>query len=257
MHLGSSNALAGRLICGRCGRSLKQYKRPDARLNDWRCRERASTLASNNGSRAGECGCRIALEREVKQTIMDAFNMLPSYREQIVVEMASIREGEMRRIDALIGASEEVEKRMEEQLATIQEAGGDTALLEKQIMEEHARRDTLLLERAGHANKEVHLRFLLELIEMLEPITTPSFDGRTRDGCGGRVTVKRTEHEPGACADEDEFFRLTRPLYPEGLIVDGRVMLYDNEMVIRYLDRVVVNDQNYEVQLKGGITITV
>ncbi len=257
LHLGSSNALAGRLICGRCGRSLKQYKRPDARLNDWRCRERASTLASNNGSRAGECGCRIALEREVKQTIMDAFNMLPAYREQIVVEIASIREGEMRRIDALIGASEEAEKRMEEQLATIQEAGGDTALLEKQIAEEHARRDTLLLERAGHANKEVHLRFLLELIEMLEPITTSSFDGRTRDGCGGRVTVKRTEHEPGACADEDEFFRLTRPRYQEGVIVDGQVVGYDNEMVIRYLDRVVVNDQNYEVQLKGGVTITI
>ena len=47
------------------------------------------------------------------------------------------------------------------------------------------------------------------------------------------------------------------PRYQEGVIVDGRVMLYDNEMVIRYLDRVVVNDQNYEVQLKGGVTITI
>ena len=39
--------------------------------------------------------------------------------------------------------------------------------------------------------------------------------------------------------------------------MDGQVVGYDNEMVIRYLDRVVVNDQNYEVQLKGGVTITV
>ena len=38
LHLGSSNALAGRLICGRCGRTLKQYQRPNADLNDWRCR---------------------------------------------------------------------------------------------------------------------------------------------------------------------------------------------------------------------------
>ena len=78
---------------------------------------------------------------------------------------------------------------MEEQLET----EGDTTLLEGSILEEHVRRDDLLLERAGYTNKEVHLRFLLELIEMLEPITgfTPSFDGRTGDGGGGRVTVKR------------------------------------------------------------------
>ena len=267
LHLGSSNALAGRLICGRCGRSLKQYQRPDAALNDWRCRERASTLASNNGSRTGDCGCRIALEREVKSCILDAFNRLPSFREEIVVEMTSIREGELRRIDALIEASEAAEKRMEEQLAAIEEAGGDTSLMDAQIAQEHARRDALLLERAGHANKEVHLRLLMELITLLEPDasnhTAPGIFGtlqgesRTGDGGGRRVTIKRVEIEDGACADEDEFFRLTRPTYPEGVIVDGRVEQFDNEMVIRYLDRVVVNDQNYEVRFKGGVTVTV
>lgn len=267
LHLGSSNALAGRLICGRCGRSLKQYQRPDAALNDWRCRERASTLASNNGSRTGDCGCRIALEREVKSCILDAFNRLPSFREEIVVEMTSIREGELRRIDALIEASEDAEKRMEEQLAAIQEAGGDTSLMDAQIAQEHARRDTLLLERAGHANKEVHLRLLMELITLLEPDasnhTAPGIFGtlqgesRTGDGGGRRVTIKRVENEEGACADEDEFFRLTRPTYPEGVIVEGRVVGFDNEMAIRYLDRVLVKDDSYEVRFKGGISVIV
>ena len=55
----------------------------------------------------------------------------------------------------------------------------------------------------------------------------------------------------------DEFFRLTRPRYPEGVIEDGRVIGYENEMAIRYLDRVVVNDDTYEVRFKGGITVTV
>ena len=32
---------------------------------------------------------------------------------------------------------------------------------------------------------------------------------------------------------------------------------YDNEMVIRYLDKVIVNDQDYEVRFKGGVSMTV
>jgi len=269
LHLGSSNALAGRLICGRCGRTLKRYTRPNPDLSDWRCRERAATLASNNGSRTGECACRFALEREVKESIIDAFNMLPSHREEIVVALTALREGELKRIDALISASEEAEHRMEEQLTAIEEAGGDVALLEGQISEEHAKRDALLLERAGHANREVHLRLLMELITLLEPGTIPlssSIIGNARnEGTGsatvgdapGRVIVKRVDHEPGACYDVEEFFRMTRPQYPEGVIEDGKVVGYDNEMAIRYLDRVVVNDQDYEVRFKGGVTVTV
>lgn len=57
--------------------------------------------------------------------------------------------------------------------------------------------------------------------------------------------------------DVDEFFRMTRPKYPEGVIEEGMVRGYDNEMAIRYLDRVVVLDDAYEVRLKGGVTITV
>ena len=270
-YLGGANALGGRIICGRCGRALKRYQRPDAALNDWRCRERASTLASNNGSRVGDCGCRNALEVEVKEVIVEAFNRLPSFREKIVVEMTSLREGELRRIDALIGASEETEKRMEEQLARLEEAGGDTSLLDAQIAEEHSRRDALLLERADHANKEVHLRLLMELIALLSSLpvqhslnngqlSQPTLVQRSvSEGAGndGRIVVRRVDHEEGACADEDEFFRLTRPRYPEGVIVDGRVVGYDNDMVIRYVDRVVVHDQNYEVKFKGGVTIII
>ena len=143
------------------------------------------------------------------------------------------------------------------------------SLLEGQISEEHAKRDALLLERAGHANREVHLRLLMELITLLEPGTIPlssSIIGNARnEGTGsatvgdapGRVIVKRVDHEPGACYDVEEFFRMTRPQYPEGVIEDGKVVGYDNEMAIRYLDRVVVNDQDYEVRFKGGVTVTV
>ncbi|MBR4332654.1 MAG: hypothetical protein IKP72_08260, partial [Clostridia bacterium] len=77
------------------------------------------------------------------------------------------------------------------------------------------------------------------------------------EGNGGRIVVKRVDKEPGACYDIEDFFRLTRQRYPESVVSDGRVIGYDIEMAIRYLDRVIVNDQDYEVRLKGGVSITV
>ena len=68
--------------------------------------------------------------------------------------------------------------------------------------------------------------------------------------------MKKVDKEPGACYDADEFFRLTRPRYPDTVIGEGQVLGYDNEMVIRYLDKVVVNDDTYEVRLKGGVSVT-
>ena len=264
-RFGSPCALAGRLVCGRCGRTLKHYIRPDPSLSDWRCRDRAQILSSNTGSRGGMCGCRIALEQEVKESIVDAFNQLPSMRGNIMVELTRLRDGELRRIDALIEASQEAEARMEEQLTAIEEAGGDTGVLERQMVEEHSRRDGLILERATHADKELHLRLLMELVEILEESATPSASlsdnvqmggSPVIGGIGGRVVVKWVDKEPGACYDVDEFFRLTRPRYPKDVIGEGRVIGYDNEMVVRYLDRVIVNDDTYEVRFKGGVTVT-
>ncbi len=269
-RFGSPVALAGRLVCGRCGRTLKHYIRPDPTLNDWRCRERAQVLSSNNGSRGGTCGCRIALEQEVKESIVDAFNRLPSIRGDIMVELTRLRDGELRRIDALITASQESEARMEEQLGALEETGGDTGVLQRQMAEEHTKRDALILERAGYADRELHLRLLMELVEILDEsaeqiqplnkhnVTFEHAGGVVTGGeAGARIVVKRVDKEPGACYDADEFFRLTRPRYPEGVIEEGMVRGYDNEMVIRYLDRVIVNDLDYEVRLKGGITVTV
>ena len=267
-RFGSPVALAGRLVCGRCGRTLKHYIRPDPTLNDWRCRERAQVLSSNNGSRGGACGCRIALEQEVKESIVDAFNRLPGMRSDIQLELTRLRDGELRRIDALIEASQEAEARMEEQLTAIEEAGGDTGVLQRQMAEEHTKRDALILERAGYADRELHLRLLMELIEILEESAAPSSSLSDNVQMGGspvivggdtpgRIVVKKVDKEPGACYDADEFFRLTRPRYPDTVIGEGQVLGYDNEMVIRYLDKVVVNDDTYEVRFKGGVSVTV
>ena len=64
--------------------------------------------------------------------------------------------------------------------------------------------------------------------------------------------------QPAACYDYDEFFRRTRYELPEGILDSaGAVVVFDNAMVIRYLDSVTVHDDAYNVHFKAGITVTI
>lgn len=40
-----------------------------------------------------------------------------------------------------------------------------------------------------------------------------------------------------------------------GLISNGRIQYFSDDMVIRFLDRVVVTDEGYDVMFKAGITV--
>ena len=64
--------------------------------------------------------------------------------------------------------------------------------------------------------------------------------------------------ETGACRDYDDFFSRTRYTVPEGVLDEnGRMEAFNNDLVIRYLDRVVVKDDGYEVVFKAGVTVEV
>lgn len=71
------------------------------------------------------------------------------------------------------------------------------------------------------------------------------------------VSVKDPK-ETGACRDYDDFFSRTRYIVPEGVLDEnGRMERFNNDLVIRYLDRVVVKDDGYEVAFKAGVTVEV
>ena len=64
--------------------------------------------------------------------------------------------------------------------------------------------------------------------------------------------------ETGACRDYDDFFNRTKYTVPEGVLDEnGRMEAFNNDLVIRYLDRVVVKDDGYEVIFKAGVTVEV
>ena len=69
---------------------------------------------------------------------------------------------------------------------------------------------------------------------------------------------EREEQElHGACYDYDDFFRWTKHPLPDGLILNGQITRFDNDLVIRYLENVTVLDDGFEVKFKAGITIKV
>ena len=132
LRFGNRLALNGRLICGKCGRTLKRYVKPDDALTDWRCRQRALVKKTDFHEDVPTwCDCRIVREAEAVE-------------------------------------------------------------------------------------------------------------------------------ETGACRDYDDFFSRTRYTVPEGVLDEnGRMEAFNNDLVIRYLDRVVVKDDGYEVAFKAGVTVEI
>ena len=67
-----------------------------------------------------------------------------------------------------------------------------------------------------------------------------------------------TEADDGSCRGYDDFFSRTKYTVPEGVLDEnGRMERFNNDLVIRYLDRVIVKDDGYEVVFKAGVSVKV
>ena len=126
----------------------------------------------------------------------------------------------------------------------------EAAFLRSQIVEIRGRKDGLYAERAEQANREVQIRLLLELVDEMVKNSLPEWMARDVQPGEGE--------ESGSCRDYDDFFSRTKYTVPEGVLTeDGRMEAFNNDLVIRYLDRVVVKDDGYEVVFKAGVTVEV
>jgi len=108
LRFGNRLALNGRLICGKCGRTLKRYVKAQEELTDWRCRQRALVKKTDfHENVESRCDCRIVREAEVQKAVVMAFNTLPTKREELVVAQERMITGEIGRIDALLKTIDE------------------------------------------------------------------------------------------------------------------------------------------------------
>ena len=185
-----------------------------------------------------------------------------------------LQTGEIGRIDALLKTLDGQQDRLEERLemlatmvpedeeplntTVVDELGSgnevigemsEADFLRTQIVELRRRKDKLYAERAEHANTEVQIRLLLELVEEMVKGTLPEW-------------MKSGEEEEtgqdGACFDFGEFFKWTKYTVPEGVIAeDGSMIGFENDLAIRYLDRIVVEEDGYEVVFKAGVKVRI
>ena len=73
-----------------------------------------------------------------------------------------------------------------------------------------------------------------------------------------REAENENAEETGACRNYNDFFNRTRYTVPEGVLDEnGWMGAFNNDLVIRYLDRVVVKEDGYEVVFKAGVTVEV
>lgn len=268
LRFGSEEALTGRIICGRCGNTLKRYRKPENPEYlwqilpsmdpvEWRCRTRAYTKKTRGRNTPSPCGCRFVPEEEVKKAILYALNRLPEYRDALLRRLGELERGEIRRIDALMAKSEETVKMLENRLEAIGNQKSDStedtgsapseaSFLNKQLLQEQENQEHLRLERAESARQEIQVRLLLELTDSIR---------ERRE----KVLPPRSERETGSagcCTDPEDFFRRTRHPVPEDIMTEeGFLIRFEDSFIVRYLDHVTILDEEYEIHLKAGITI--
>ena len=250
IRYGAKVALTGRLVCGKCGRKLKRYTNPDPMRTDWRCRKRAYDKKSMTKEVEAKCDCRNANEREVQEAIVIAFNELPGFRDEMLRTQGALRTGDLKRIDIMIEGNQGQQERINERLDAIADhQSEEAAYLTGELERLEKERMDLTLERAEVNHREVKIRLLLELIDIMKEKHDESY---------GIVHEKEEDIGKGACYDYDEFFRRTRMELADGVLdEEGRLSGFYDDLVIRYLDTVTVLDDGYEVNFKAGITVKV
>ena len=256
---GKRDALENRLICGRCGRTLKRYVKPDETLNDWRCRDRAMDKRTNAKEQPGEkCSCRKVGEKDAHEAILKAFNTLPERREEIREMHERLNREELEKMDArLVPILEELEiqeKALAERRAQAsgndqngEEAQKDDEKTAETVQRLRLERDRLYEERAERARQGMQLRLLLELLDQMQP--EGARPGRDTDFRADPIIA-------AACYDAEDFFRRTSYRVPEGVLdAQGRMVVFRDELVIRYLESVTVQDGGYDMHFKTGIRV--
>lgn len=248
LRYGARLALNGRLVCGKCGRTLKRYVKPSRHLTDWRCRGRALVKKSDVREQPGSrCDCRIVRERAVWGAVVRAFNQLPGERDHIVVMAHELAVSELGRIDALLtrerGQAERLQGRFDEVGASERMESPEAGFLHAELAETQDRINALYAERAECANKAVKAQLLLELVNQMTGVT------------GAEEAL--AEPDP-ACYDYEDFFLRTRkPLPRHTFSASGKMVAFNNDFVIRYVDHIVVHEDVYEVHFKPSLVITV
>ena len=261
----SKMALCGRLICDKCGRTLKRFTKQDGRETDWRCRKRGGEVKEKHRDTKSGCGCRFVPESQAKGAIVAAFNALPEHVPRLKALRTQIWEVDIARIDALVREYDAAEQRLDEQLEK-SSAGDQRILLESELARLRSEQTRAMLERAELCSRELQIRLLLELTDQMAEIEKRGRDSATEAAAwqyeSNPTCIRGGDQPPPlydpACRDYDEFFIRTHKSLPSCIFnAYGRVQQFNDDMVVRYIDRITVTDEGFDVHFKVDVKIRI
>lgn len=239
---GDRIALTGRLVCSECGGVLRRHAHKNGHLTDWRCVNRNSCANAGGQHR---CASRIVKERAVQEAVVRAFNELPYRTEELQRAYEQTSRGDLQRIDASLRELEELQAKLERQ-----QTRPDT----KRLQEVQQQKDALHTERARYANEALNARRLLELVAYVA-------SQREKPSALSAPEPPRESESPDpdpSCHDADDFYRRTATPPPAGTLgANGLFVSFNNELVIRFVEKIVVLPDAFLIQFKAGISVRV
>lgn len=225
LRIGNKEALAGRLICADCGRTLKKHIAPS--LTDWRCMDRAKKVTRQI---KGKYTC--VTEKEAKAAILKAFNELPKHRDELL-RMQGRLDYELSSASPVATDATDVEN-----TSPVNTAAANTPPNNSDV------RMKALLHRAELKNQFFRIHMLLELIDQMEEKRTSFW----------KYQKPEEISYPPACSDFTDFLKRTRRAPRNGIIsACGRITEFDDEFVIKYLEKVVVGKDTYTFHFRCGL----
>ena len=252
LRYGDRLALNGRLICGKCGRTYKRYVRSGTGKADWRCRRRAGVSKRESGAWSGcRCDARNVPESEAQAAVVEAFNQLPLYHQRLLEMQAELNDGQIRGLDTILREEADRREVLEDRLEKLGDpmpgsdppSADEAEALREELAQLEKRMEAHYASRAEYAWREIQVRLLLELAEqLLRPGETQAKEGPW----------------PPACSNYEDFFRRTRYQIPQELLDrDGKIVRFNNDMVTRYLEKIVVEKQGYTICFKAGVNVKI
>ncbi|MBQ9685938.1 MAG: recombinase family protein [Oscillospiraceae bacterium] len=219
--------LSGKVICGCCGlpyRPVKSTWRCDAKMN----KDRHPDIVCDNDSIRDET---------LRQAVVDAMNMLPERAEELIRLEERLRWGGLQKADDLLTQIETAMDALDEEIREAKERADTTAEQEarEQLNDLRGHWAEASEQRAVYADKMLQIR---NLRDRVKAITEGSEERPYRKSPNGR------------CEDPDLFFRLTRPDYPDGKVVECR-----DDDILRLVEKIEIGETKVTVTFKAGISI--
>ena len=272
LRYGSRIVFSGRVECGLCGSAMKRIER--GKGYRWRCRKRKTDTSKKQEAMSQDsCGGEDITEEELCEAVRCMFNRLPVKRDQLLRLQGCVTEGcitqihdqieltlkEISRLERSKDAESEETEDAEGQKETEKQKKGQEAGNEyrngpslQKSGDEY--RNGLLLQESGYRRQALQIRLLLELVDEMKQRRE-----RMDDILLGRCNNTASFAEPvvkASCVEYEDFFLWTRPRYPDDLMTEtGYIRRFDNDMVIRYIEKIVVKKDQIEFHMKAGITL--